>query len=67
LGRRIEEVSTPYGTVRIKYALAADGTSLKVAPEYEDCKIIAREKNLPVKEIYEAALLAARKKDMELQ
>jgi len=59
LGRRIEEVATPYGMVRIKYALSSDGTPLRAAPEYEDCKKIAREKNLPVRVVHESALLAA--------
>ncbi|KJS03456.1 MAG: hypothetical protein VR68_01445 [Peptococcaceae bacterium BRH_c4a] len=65
LGRLIEEVPTTYGMVKVKYALSGDGTPLRAAPEYEDCKKIAREKNLPVRKIYEAALLTALKKDIE--
>lgn len=65
LGRRIEDVTTPYGMVRVKYALSGDGTPLRAAPEYEDCKKIAREKDLPVSKIYEAALMAALKKDIK--
>ncbi|MFZ5634215.1 MAG: nickel pincer cofactor biosynthesis protein LarC [Bacillota bacterium] len=58
LGRRVEEVTTPYGKVGIKTALGSDGRRLKSAPEYEDCKKIALEKGVPVKSVYEAALLA---------
>lgn len=60
LGRRISGVETPYGTVRVKYALSGDGKILRAAPEYEDCKSIAREKGVPVREIYEAALLRSK-------
>jgi uncharacterized protein (TIGR00299 family) protein len=60
LGRRVSGVDTPYGTVRIKYALSGEEAVLRAAPEYEDCKRIAKEKGLPVREIYEAALLKAR-------
>ncbi|MCL6477918.1 MAG: nickel pincer cofactor biosynthesis protein LarC [Peptococcaceae bacterium] len=58
LVRRMEEVATPYGKVRIKTALGKDGRRLKSAPEYEDCKKIALEKSVPVKSVYEAALQA---------
>ncbi|MCL5057537.1 MAG: nickel pincer cofactor biosynthesis protein LarC [Actinobacteria bacterium] len=60
LGRRVGEVDTPYGTVRVKYALSGDGKVLRAAPEYEDCKSIAREKGVPLREIYEAALLKSK-------
>ena len=33
---------------------------LNVTPEYRDCQRIAAEQNLPVKEVYQAALEAAR-------
>ncbi|MFZ5649106.1 MAG: nickel pincer cofactor biosynthesis protein LarC [Bacillota bacterium] len=59
LDRRMEEVETPYGKVRIKIALTAGGSPLRAAPEYEDCKRIAQEKDVPLIKIYEAALKAA--------
>ncbi|MFZ5597863.1 MAG: nickel pincer cofactor biosynthesis protein LarC [Bacillota bacterium] len=59
LGRLTEEVDTPYGRVRIKKALDSSGSPLRAAPEYEDCKKIALEKGVPLRVIYEAALLAA--------
>ncbi len=59
LRRESKEVATPYGAVRVKLSYAPDGR-VHAAPEYDDCKRIAREKNLPLKVIYEAALFAAR-------
>ncbi len=56
LAREISEVETEYGTVRMKHA--ATGA---FAPEYDDCRRIAREKGLPLKEIIAAANLAYRK------
>ncbi|MHB8155805.1 MAG: nickel pincer cofactor biosynthesis protein LarC [Desulfocucumaceae bacterium] len=61
LGRRVAEVDTPYGGVRVKYALSPDGSVIRVAPEYEDCKRIAGELSIPIREVYESALVAARK------
>lgn len=44
--RRIEEVQTPHGAVRIKIA-----ESGAFAPEYDDCRRLAREKGLPLKQV----------------
>lgn len=60
LGRKITEVETPYGPVRVKYAISVDGWVIRSAPEYEDCKRIAREREVPVREIYESALLKSK-------
>jgi uncharacterized protein (DUF111 family) len=59
LRRESREVNTPYGSVRVKLSHTPEGR-VHAAPEYEDCKRIAQEKNFPLKLIYEAALLAAR-------
>lgn len=59
LERTFGEVETPYGRVRIKTALDGSGRSLRSAPEYEDCKKISLEKGVPLRKVYEAALLAA--------
>ena len=59
LRRENKDVETPHGIVRMKLSHAPDG-QVHAAPEYDDCKRIAREKNLPLKVVYEAALLAAR-------
>ncbi|MCX8073677.1 MAG: nickel pincer cofactor biosynthesis protein LarC [Candidatus Binatia bacterium] len=55
-------VSTPYGEVRIKAARMPDGR-WNLVPEYEDCKRLAHEVNVPLKLVYQAALAAARRED----
>ena len=59
LRREHRALETPYGKVGIKLAHQPDGR-IHVAPEYEDCKRCAREHNVPLKVVYEAALQAAR-------
>lgn len=51
LARRTERIETPWGEVRVKVVVNADGKE-EVLPEYEDCKKIAREKGIPLKRIY---------------
>jgi uncharacterized protein (TIGR00299 family) protein len=51
--RRVAEVETPHGRVRIK--ISEDGS---FAPEYEDCRKLARESSVPLKEILAEANLA---------
>lgn len=55
LAREIIPVETPYGPVRVKVA-GENGSTFSIAPEYEDCRRIAREKNLPLKTVYQAAV-----------
>jgi pyridinium-3,5-bisthiocarboxylic acid mononucleotide nickel chelatase len=57
--REHKSVVTAYGEVRVKLSSAPDGR-VHAAPEYEDCKRLAREKDLPLKTVYEAAVFAAR-------
>jgi pyridinium-3,5-bisthiocarboxylic acid mononucleotide nickel chelatase len=59
LSRRIDEVLTEFGTVKIKVA-STGGDELNIAPEYEDCKRLAATSGKPLKEIYQAALFAYR-------
>ena len=54
LRREQKEVQTRYGTVRVKIAYQPNG-QLNCAPEYEDCKRLAQEKNVALKQVYEAA------------
>ena len=54
LRREQKEVQTEYGTVRVKIAYQPDG-QVNVAPEYDDCKHLAQEKNIPLKLVYAAA------------
>ena len=56
--RSIKEISTKYGPVKVKVA-EVDGRATNVAPEYEDCKRLALEKKVPLKEIMEQASAAA--------
>jgi uncharacterized protein (TIGR00299 family) protein len=58
LNRDFVTVRTIYGEVRVKTA-SGKGIS-KFAPEYEDCRKLARENGIPVGEIYSAAISAAR-------
>ena len=56
--RRVVSVTTPFGEVRVKTA-AVGGRSLGTAPEYEDVRRIARERKVPFRAVYRAALIAA--------
>ena len=57
LPRRIVEVMTEYGPVPVKVA-DGDGGPANIAPEYDACRWLAREKNVPIKDVYQAALAA---------
>ena len=54
LARRWENVSTPWGEVRIKIA-SMNGTVTNCAPEYEDCRRIAAEHHVPLKMVIQEA------------
>jgi len=58
LAREHTTVGTEYGAVSIKIAYAPDGTA-NIAPEYDDCRRIARERGVPLKAVYQAAIAAA--------
>ncbi len=58
LPREVRRVDTPWGAVGVKIARAPDGT-LNVAPEFEDCRRVARERGVPLKLVHQAALAAA--------
>lgn len=51
LGRVEEERETTLGRVRVKVFLD-NGTPLRVAPEFEECRRIASEKEMPLLEVY---------------
>ena len=51
LPRTIEHVETPYGSVHVKVAELPDGTT-KRAPEYEDCRRLAEQHGVPLREVY---------------
>ncbi|MEZ4526548.1 MAG: nickel pincer cofactor biosynthesis protein LarC [Desulfobacterales bacterium] len=52
--RRMETLETAFGTVRIKIA-ERGGHIVHVSPEYEDCRKLAAEKNIPLKTVMGAA------------
>ena len=55
LARRHETVRTVWGDIRVKVG-SLNGTDSNVAPEYEDCRRIAAERNVPLKTVMEEAL-----------
>jgi uncharacterized protein (DUF111 family) len=52
LSREVREVATPFGTVRVKISKRGEEV-LTVTPEYEDCKKIAEERQIPLKQVIE--------------
>ena len=52
LKREIKEVETSFGKVSVKEMIDPEGKK-RVAPEFEECKKIAIEKNIPINEVYE--------------
>jgi uncharacterized protein (TIGR00299 family) protein len=57
LARRWEKVQTQWGDVRMKIA-SMNGTVTNYAPEYEDCRRIAAEHRVPLKQVMQEAALA---------
>ena len=58
LPRESITVETAYGPLRVKIAVAPDGTR-NLAPEYEDCRRAAAEHRVALKLVYQAAIAAA--------
>jgi uncharacterized protein (DUF111 family) len=55
LARRWEAVQTQWGTVRMKIA-NMNGTVSNYAPEFEDCRRIASEHRVPLKQVMQEAV-----------
>jgi conserved hypothetical protein TIGR00299 len=51
LSRETNVVETPWGKVRIKIIKEPDGR-IVTSPEFDDCKRIARVKNIPLKQVF---------------
>ena len=51
LERKMTSIDTPYGKVKIKSAFY-NRRLIKSKPEYEDCLRIAKEKQMPISEVY---------------
>jgi hypothetical protein len=58
-GRRLVEVRTALGVARVKVK-EIGGRAVDVAPEYEDCRRIARERGLDVRDVMRTFTAAAR-------
>jgi uncharacterized protein (DUF111 family) len=52
LGRQFIPIDTPWGQVRVK-AGYYQGRIIQYAPEFKECEAIAREKNIPLKQVYD--------------
>ena len=61
LPREWQNVSTPYGEVRMKIA-RVNGQVIQVSPEYEDCRKLAGEKAVPLRRVMQEAMHAWRQK-----
>jgi uncharacterized protein (DUF111 family) len=57
LQRESVRVQTEYGAITVKIS-RLDGRRVNAAPEYEDCRRLAVEKGVPLKEVLAAATLA---------
>jgi uncharacterized protein (TIGR00299 family) protein len=58
-------VNTPYGAVQVKVARLGDRV-VTISPEFEDCRRLAEQSHIPVKEIYGLALSAYHQNRSEL-
>jgi uncharacterized protein (DUF111 family) len=56
--REILSHRTKYGKIRFKLA-RWEGRMVNLSPEYEDCKRLALERKVPLKEVFEEAKRAA--------
>jgi uncharacterized protein (TIGR00299 family) protein len=57
LDRAIVSVATQWGEVRIKLGIAS-GAIVNAAPEFEDCKRLAQDHAIPLKQVIQAAMAA---------
>jgi uncharacterized protein (TIGR00299 family) protein len=56
LARDFQSVNTPWGPVQIKIARFPNGTVANASPEYEDCRRLATDHNVPLKLVHQNAL-----------
>ena len=56
LAREFSNVETPWGPVQIKIARWPSGKIANASPEYEDCRRIAAEHALPLKQVMQEAM-----------
>ena len=55
LQRESTSVDTPWGEVRVKVA-CLEGQMVRCEPEYEDCRALAEDRDLSLREVYRAAI-----------
>jgi len=58
LAREFVEVDTRWGKVRMKIARWASGEVANASPEFEVCRVIAREHKVPLKQVMQEAMRA---------
>lgn len=58
--RRLIEIETPYGKARVKVK-ELGGRAVDASPEYEDCRRIARERDLDLREVMRIVAESARR------
>jgi hypothetical protein len=58
LERTLQGVGTKYGEIRVKIH-RLNGISVTISPEYEDCRDAALKYNVPLKEVYNEAIINA--------
>jgi len=58
LDRTFVTVATPWGDVRMKVARLRSGKAANASPEYEDCRKLATEHAVPLKDVMQAAIQA---------
>jgi uncharacterized protein (TIGR00299 family) protein len=51
LERSLTEIDSPWGRIKVKKVVRPDG-SFRLLPEFEECRRIAKEKTLPLKDVY---------------
>jgi len=61
--RRFRKVQTKWGTVTIKEGIY-EGNVVQSSPEYEECKSIAQNQNVPLKHVYEQVWKALGKENL---
>jgi len=58
LKREFVTVATPWGVVRIKVARLVSGEVTNAQPEFEDCRELAEENGVPLKQVMQTAVAA---------
>jgi hypothetical protein len=60
LKRQIAEIMTPFGRAPVKKIQLGDG-SVRIAPEYDWCRDIAKKENMPLRKVYDMVAKLAEK------